>query len=76
MAATFSHWSCAMNPANTLKFSSALFAVLWAGWMVWWSGDFAVVNIVILTVCGAIAGWLWFLAMRWYFRRSGLLPRA
>ena len=24
----------------------------------------------------AVAAWLWFLAMRWYFRRIGILPKA
>ena len=64
-----------MNPANTLKISSAMFAVLWAGWMIWSSGDFGVANIAIFAVVGAIAGWLWFLGMRWFYRRSGLLPK-
>ena len=65
-----------MNPVTPLKLSSIAFALLWTVWMVWWSGEFAVANIVILTACGAMAGWLWFLAMRWYFRRTGLLPKA
>ena len=65
-----------MNPVTPLKLSSVMFAVLWASWMVWWSGNFAIANIVILAICGGIAGWLWFLAMRWYFRRAGLLPKA
>ena len=65
-----------MNPVTPLKLSSVLFAILWAVWMIWWSGNFGIVNIVIFTIGGAIAGWLWFLAMRWYFRRTGLLPKA
>ena len=64
-----------MDPTSRLKWSSVAFTVLWTGWMIWWSGDFDTTNIVILTICGAIAGYLWFRAMRWQFRRMGMLPR-
>jgi hypothetical protein len=64
-----------MNPVTPLKLSSIAFAILWTVWMVWWSGVFNIVNIGIMSVCGALAAWLWFLGMRWYFRRIGLLPR-
>jgi hypothetical protein len=67
MAATFRHWSCAVKPETPLKLSSIGFAILWTAWMVWWSGVFNLVNVGILTACGALAAWLWFLAMRWYF---------
>ena len=40
------------------------FAVLWSGWMLWWSGSFEPANIIILSVCGAVAGYLWYRAMR------------
>ena len=63
-----------MNFVNILKLSSVMFAVFWSAGMVWSSGDFAVANIVILTILGAVAGYFWFLAMRWYFRRIGRLP--
>ena len=65
-----------MKPETPLKLSSIGFAILWTAWMVWWSGVFNLVNIGILTACGALAAWLWFLTMRWYFRRIGLLPRS
>jgi hypothetical protein len=65
-----------VNFVNILKLSSVMFAVLWSGWMVWSSGDFAVANIVIVTIVGAVAGYFWFLGMRWYFRRIGRLPNA
>jgi hypothetical protein len=65
-----------MHPETPLKLSSVGFAILWTAWMVWWSGEFDLGNIVIVTACGALAGWLWFLGMRWYFRRRGLLPKA
>ena len=32
------------------------------------------VNIVILSVCGAAGGYLWYRAMHWAFRRMRLLP--
>lgn len=65
-----------MHAETPLKLSSIMFAVLWTAWMVWWSGAFSAANIAIMSACGALAAWLWFLAMRWYFRRIGLLPRA
>lgn len=64
-----------MHPETPLKLSSIAFAIFWTAWMVWWSDEFSAVNIGILTACGALGGWLWFLGMRWYFRRKGLLPR-
>ena len=64
-----------MHPETPLKLSSIAFAILWTAWMVWWSDTFNAVNIGILAACGALGGWLWFLGMRWYFRRRGLLPR-
>jgi hypothetical protein len=76
MAATFRHWSCAVHPETPLKLSSIGFAILWTAWMIWWSGEFDLGNIGILTACGALVGWLWFLGMRWFFRRRGLLPKA
>jgi hypothetical protein len=63
-----------MNPAVRLKWSAVAFAVLWSGWMLWWSGSFEPANVIILAVCGSIAGYAWYRIMRWQFRRSGLLP--
>jgi uncharacterized membrane protein YdbT with pleckstrin-like domain len=60
----------AMNPTTPLKIGAIAFTVLWTGLMVWWSGSFAVANIVILTICGALACYLWYRFMRyWQFRR-------
>lgn len=75
MAAMSQPMEPAVHPEAPLKFGSVLFAVLWTSWMIWSSSDFAVANIVISIVFGGIGGWLWFLGMRWYFRRRGLLPR-
>ena len=65
-----------MNFSNVLKLSSVMFALLWSGWMIWSSGDFAVANIVIFAIMGAVVGYLWFLGMRWFFRRISLPPIA
>jgi len=65
-----------MHPETPLKLSSIAFAILWTVWMVWWTDNFSAVNIGILSTCAAVEGWLWFLGMRWYFRRRGLLPRS
>jgi hypothetical protein len=64
-----------MKPTMPLKYCSIAFAVLWVGWMVWWSGIYQPANIIILSVCGAIAGYLWYRAMRWSFQWMKLLPR-
>jgi hypothetical protein len=64
-----------MSSATSLKYSAVVFTVLWTGWMLWWSGSFAWANVIILTVSGIVAGYLWYRAMRWYFQRRGLLPR-
>ena len=64
-----------MDPTRRLKWSSVAFTVLWTGWMIWWSGDLHAANIVILAICGSLAGYFWFRAMRWQFRRMGMLPR-
>ena len=64
-----------MHPETPLKLSAIVFALLWTAWMVWWSGSFSAVNIGITSAGGVLAAWLWFLGMRWYFRRIGLLPK-
>jgi hypothetical protein len=64
-----------MKPTMPLKYCSIAFAVLWVGWMVWWSGIYQPANIIILSVCGAIAGYLWYRAMRWSLQWMKLLPR-
>jgi hypothetical protein len=64
-----------MKPTTPLKLCAIAFTVLWSGWMLWWSGSYDRANVIILTICGSIAGYLWYLAMRWWFRRISLLPR-
>jgi hypothetical protein len=63
-----------MTPSTPLKLGAIAFAVLWTFWMLWWSGSLDRANVVILTLCGAIAGYLWYLSMRWLFRRIRLHP--
>jgi hypothetical protein len=65
-----------MKPTTPLKLSAIAFAVFWTGWMIWSSGSFERVNAVILSIGGALAGYLWYLGMRWWFRRIGLLPHS
>lgn len=62
------------NPNKTLKLGGIAFAVLWTAWMVCWSGSYDPVNAVILGLCGMAVGYGWYRAMRWQFRRKGLLP--
>jgi hypothetical protein len=57
-----------LNPFTTLKWGAAVAAVLWAGWMLWWSGSFEPANIVMWAICGAVFGSLWYLAMRFAFK--------
>lgn len=64
-----------MNPFTRLKLLSALFAVLWTGGMWWWSGEAGMVNLILLSICGAAVGYFWYRAMRWQFQRMGTLPR-
>jgi glycopeptide antibiotics resistance protein len=63
-----------LKPTTPLKLSAIAFTLLWSGWMLWWSGEYDLGNIIILAVCGAIAGYVWYRVMRWFFRRMSLLP--
>jgi hypothetical protein len=59
---------------SPLRFTLAalVFAVLWTVFMVLWSGDYSAVNVVILSVCGLVAGFAWAWAMAWVERRRAL----
>jgi glycopeptide antibiotics resistance protein len=63
-----------MDQAKQLKWSAIAFTIFWVGAMLWWSGEHHLANIVILTICGSIAGYLWYLAMSWTFQRLQPLP--
>jgi hypothetical protein len=43
--------------------------------MLWWSGSFERVNIIMLTICGAVAGYAWYRAMRWQLPRGRVPSR-
>jgi glycopeptide antibiotics resistance protein len=64
-----------VRPTTPLKLSAIAFTVLWSGWMLWWSGSYDPANTIILAVCGAIAGYVWYRVMRWSFLRMRLLPQ-
>jgi hypothetical protein len=64
-----------MNPATQLKLCAIMFTVLWTGWMLWSSGSLDRVNVIMLTGCGVAAGYAWYRAMLWQFRRSGMVGR-
>jgi hypothetical protein len=53
-----------LNPIRSLKRSAIVAAILWTGWMIWWSGSLAPADIIILSICGAAFGYAWYVAMR------------
>jgi glycopeptide antibiotics resistance protein len=63
------------RPLLPLKAGAIVFTLLWTAWMMWWSGSFSSADVVILALCGAAVGYLWYRAMRWQFERMGMLPR-
>ncbi|MVT49862.1 hypothetical protein GPL17_05095 [Bradyrhizobium yuanmingense] len=63
------------HPLLPLKAGAIVFTLLWTAWMMWWSGSFSSANVIILALCGAAVGYLWYRAMRWQFERMGMLPR-
>jgi hypothetical protein len=60
------------NPAISLRWSAIVFAMLWTGWMVWFTGSFNLAGAVSFAVCGVMVGYFWYLAMRFVFKRAGL----
>ena len=63
------------RPLLPLKAGAIAFTLLWTAWMTWWSGAFSGASVVIMALCGAAVGYLWYRAMRWQFERMGMLPR-
>jgi hypothetical protein len=61
-----------MDQAKRLKLGAIFFAVFWVGGMLWWSGELRPANIIIVAVCGAVGGYLWYLAMHWMFQAMQL----
>ncbi len=64
-----------MNAATRLKWCAIAFTVFWTGGMLWWSGSFDLAGVVILAICGGLAGYAWYRAMRWQFERMGMLAK-
>ena len=62
-----------MTPTTPLKLGAIAFTILWSGWMLWSSGTYEPANIILLAVCGSVAGYFWYRAMCWCFRRINLL---
>ena len=62
-----------LTPDTPLKWSAIAFGVFWTVAMLWWTGSSEPVEICILTLCGALGGFGWYLAMAFVFRRIGLL---
>jgi hypothetical protein len=56
-----------MNPIAGLKWSAAFFGVFWTVGMVWLRGAYDPAYIVVTAIGGSIAGYLWYLVMRWIF---------
>jgi glycopeptide antibiotics resistance protein len=50
-------------------------ALLWMLWMLSWSGSFDRINLLMLSVCGVIIGYVWYCAMRRQLRRKDLSGR-
>ena len=67
-----------MTHRARLKLASLSFAILWTGWMMWWSSPLRPAEIVILIGSGVLAGfgWYWLYGRwyRWYFARK-FFPR-
>ena len=48
---------------------SVSFGLVWAAFMVWWSSDFSIAHIAILSVMGLIVGFAW----TYFMKRLGHL---
>jgi hypothetical protein len=68
MVSDVSHRRDVMDQARRLKLGAIFFTIFWIGGMLWWSGEYHPAYIILLTVCGTIGGYLWYLAMRWVFQ--------
>ena len=67
-----------MTHRMRLKLASIAFAVMWTGWMMWWSVPLRPAEIAILGICGVLVGlgWYWLYGRwyRWHFARK-FFPR-
>ena len=62
-----------MRNETLLKLSAVVFALLWIGLMWWSRGPMDTMALVILIVCGGLAGLIWYWLygkwFRWYIER-------
>jgi len=63
-----------MKPTISLKLSAFAFTIFWFGSMQWVSGTDDLSITIILAICSAIAGYVWYRLMHWSFRHMRLLP--
>lgn len=59
----------------SLRISAVLFAVLWTAAMLWFNPPFALHKLIIWSVAGAVAGFLWYWLIAKWMNRIGLLRR-
>ena len=63
-----------MTETTQLKLASVAFACLWTTFMWWWNRPLDTAQIVILAMCGLIAGISWYFGygrwFRWHFGRN------
>lgn len=61
-----------------LKLASLILAALWTGWMIWWLSPMRTAEACMLTIGGALAGFVWYWLYgawyRWHVARR-LFPR-
>jgi hypothetical protein len=65
-----------MKPSARLKLATVVFTIFWIAAMLWWSGSLERANIIVTTICGAVAGYGWYRFMRWQLSRSQLPARS
>lgn len=46
-----------LNPRQTA--ATALFAVFSTAWLVWWSGDYRLVNVTLMSALGIVTALIW-----------------
>ncbi|HEY2444191.1 MAG TPA: hypothetical protein VGI20_00445 [Rhizomicrobium sp.] len=64
-----------LNPITSLQRGAIVAAILWTGWMIWWSGSPASADITILSICGVAFGYVWYVPMRFVLAHMRPAPR-
>jgi hypothetical protein len=64
-----------MLPSTDMKICSAAFAVFWIAFVLWWSGSFDRASVMMAALCGSLAGYGWYRAMRRRPPRGRIPPR-